>query len=256
MKAPLIHLKSTDSTNKELQRRLSLASLADGAALLADFQTQGRGRLKRAWASEAGRNMLCSFWCALDLPPGRLCGFSLLPALAVLDYLDTLPLRASCKWPNDIRWNGRKLCGILTECIPARSGGKIRGAIVGIGLNLQSAPELPDVPSPPVSLREILARDIPCEEAAESIQEKLFGRKQLWLAGIQEEQMHEWITRCDHMNIPTRITVNGNKVMGTMRGLGRNGQLLLELEGRIQEVWADDVIPLHAASPSSFLSAS
>ena len=255
MKAPLIHLKSIDSTNKELRRRLTLTSLADGTALLADFQTKGRGRLKRVWESEPGSNMLCSFWCTLDLPPDQVCGFSLLPALAVLDYLDTLPLRASCKWPNDIRWNGRKLCGILTECIPARSEEKIRGAIIGIGLNLQKAPALPDMPSPPVSLREILLRDISCEEAATNIQEKLLGRKQLWLSGRREEQLHEWITRCDHVNIPTRITVNGNKVTGVMRGLGRNGQLLLELEGRVQEVWADDVIPLDAASHSSVLSA-
>ena len=243
MNAPFLHLESTDSTNLEIQRRLAAGSLIDGTAVLADYQTAGRGRLQRQWISAANSSMLCSFWCELQLPHKDLGGFSLLPSLAVTDYLAELSVKATCKWPNDVRWKGRKLCGILMECVPGRHC--VHGVIVGIGMNLRCSPLLTDTPFPPVSLSEIHGSNPPeAETVAQGIRRHLMRRKTDWLNGIRASQMEEWISRCDHLNIPAKITVDGRKVEGIMRGLGSQGQLLLEVNGRIREVWADDVIPM------------
>ena len=243
MNAPFLHLECTDSTNLEIQRRLAAGAVADGTAVLSDFQTAGRGRLQRAWVSEAGNSMLCSFWCELELPYHELGGFSLLPSLAVTDYLAEISVQASCKWPNDVRWNGRKLCGILSEGVPGRRG--IHGVIVGIGMNLLRSPSLADTPFPPVSLLEICSSNPPeAETVARGIRRHLLRRKEDWRKGIRAPQMEEWLARCDHLGVPANITVDGRKIEGIMRGLGTQGQLLLEVNGQTREVWADDVFPV------------
>ena len=247
MDAPFLHLECTDSTNLELQRRLTAGHVADGTAVLSDFQTAGRGRLHRPWVSEAGNSMLCSFWCELRLPFSELGGFTLLPSLAVTDYLQELGVGASCKWPNDVRWKGRKLCGILSEGVPGNGG--VLGVIVGIGMNLLRSPSLTDTPFPPVSLREIRGDGTPdAESIAQGIRRHLLRRKEEWRKGTRAPQMEEWLSRCDHLHVPAKITVNGRKVEGIMRGLGNQGQLLLEVDGQMREVWADDVLPAESTT--------
>jgi len=243
MHAPLIHLECTDSTNKDLHRLLAKSTVEDGTAVMADFQTDGRGRLQRVWESAKQDSMLCSFWCELNLPPSELPGFSLLPALSVLDTLDTHQVHATCKWPNDIRLHGRKLGGILIECVPGGNG--ILGAIVGIGINLKRAPILPDAPYPPISLEDD-GHSTDAETLVRGIQRALMRRTTLWRNGIRAPQLEEWLSRCDHLNKPAILTVDGCKREGIMRGLGGQGQLLLEIDGELREVWGEEILaPAH-----------
>lgn len=53
--------------------------------------------------------------------------------------------------------------------------------------------------------------------------------------------LEEWFAACDHRDSAVRVTVEGRKVWGGTRGLGSQGQLLLEIDGRLCEVWVDDV---------------
>jgi BirA family biotin operon repressor/biotin-[acetyl-CoA-carboxylase] ligase len=239
MQAPLIHLECTDSTNKELHRLLVKGAVEDGTAILADFQTNGRGRLQRVWESAKQDSMLCTFWCELDLSPAELPGYSLLPALAVLDTLDKLGVHATCKWPNDIRLHGRKLGGILIECVPGKNG--IRGAIIGIGINLRRAPILPDAPYPPISLEDD-GHSTDAETLARGIQGALMRRTSLWRDGMRAPQLEEWLSRCDHLDKTAILTVDGRKREGITRGLGRQGQLLLEIDGELREVWGEEIL--------------
>ena len=135
------------STNAEL---IALAADAPGAwphlsVLVTDTQTEGRGRLGRAWSAPAGTSMAASV--LLDVVTGPravaqerwgwiplLAGAAM--TLALRELFDD-PARVSLKWPNDVLIDNRKVCGILSELTPA-------GIVVGSGVNLTMAEhELP-----------------------------------------------------------------------------------------------------------------
>ncbi len=108
--------------------------------LVAELQTQGRGRQGRAWQSGARRSL--TFSLALPLHPPTWSGLSLAVGVALADALDPpagdAAPRIGLKWPNDL-WlldapgRGRKLGGVLIETLAV---GERRMAVIGIGLNV------------------------------------------------------------------------------------------------------------------------
>jgi BirA family biotin operon repressor/biotin-[acetyl-CoA-carboxylase] ligase len=122
------HLATVDST-QEAAFALASAGAPDGAAVVADTQTAGRGRRGRRWHDEAGTSLLVSVMLRPGLPPGLRPLLSYAAAVAVVETLRTVGLDARVKWPNDVLVGGRKIAGILLE---AREG----VVVVGVGLNV------------------------------------------------------------------------------------------------------------------------
>ena len=133
-------IEETGSTNADLASSLRAGEpVREGEWLVARRQTAGRGRQGRTWFDGAG-NFMGS--CAVQLsdlapPPASL---SFVAALAVRDAAaealgsdEALAL----KWPNDVLLDGGKLSGILLEMVRGH-------VVVGIGVNLARAPQLPD----------------------------------------------------------------------------------------------------------------
>ena len=134
-------LPSAGSTNTTLLDRARQGADTQPCLLVAQTQTQGRGRMGRAWHSAEGASL--TFSLSLPLSPGDWSGLSLAVGLALADALDP-PVEGSApriglKWPNDL-WlidgpgQGRKLGGILIETVATRGE---RVAVVGVGLNVQ-----------------------------------------------------------------------------------------------------------------------
>ena len=150
-------LPSTPSTNSMLLERARNAAQVESCLLVAEEQTQGRGRLGRSWQSRAGDSL--TFSLALPLAPADWAGLSLAVGLALAEALDppapgsgSNAARIGLKWPNDL-WlmdgpgRGRKVGGILIETVSAASQ---RVAVVGIGLNLRPLPTDLRVDSPAI----------------------------------------------------------------------------------------------------------
>src|SRR4029077_20763259 len=114
-----VHLESVGST-QDVARGMPI-----GSVVLADYQTDGRGRLTHRWESPPGSALLVSF----VLPPNPLLSIAAGVAAA-----EACGRGVRLKWPNDLLLDGRKVGGILVEASPAR-------AICGIGINLTWAPE-------------------------------------------------------------------------------------------------------------------
>ncbi|MBL8311043.1 MAG: biotin--[acetyl-CoA-carboxylase] ligase [Burkholderiales bacterium] len=135
-----------DSTNAVALR--AMQSLSAGPfprrAWVADAQMGGRGQQGRTWSAAPGEALLMSLvWHFRTDQP--LYGLSLAVGVIAEQALTSLPGIASAmiglKWPNDLLIDGeRKLGGILIETLPHPTG---RIAVIGIGINLHSAPLLP-----------------------------------------------------------------------------------------------------------------
>lgn len=139
--AVLIHtVPATGSTNADLAARLQAGDLlSEGDWLVADRQTAGKGRQGRAWFDGLGNFMGSTVVRPAHGDPST-ATLALLAGLALTEAVGPLippPHRAELKWPNDLMIAGAKLSGILLE----RVGDAV---VVGIGVNLAAAPELPD----------------------------------------------------------------------------------------------------------------
>ncbi|NWF62928.1 MAG: biotin--[acetyl-CoA-carboxylase] ligase [Chloroflexi bacterium] len=150
------YFDSIGSTNDE-----ALAWAASGAKdfslVVADEQTQGRGRLDRKWFTPKGSAIAMSLILRPSAPMrphlSRTVG---LAALSLADACQTLGLSPKIKWPNDILLNGRKAAGILVETV--WSGVEADSLVIGMGINVSasSVPPAESLKFPATSIEEML----------------------------------------------------------------------------------------------------
>ena len=120
-------VESTNDTAKDL----AIKDCKEGAVVIADSQSKGRGRLGRRWESPSGAGIYLSI---ILKPKNIMPQLTLVGGVSVAEAIQHICAGlVSLKWPNDININGKKAGGILTEGI---SKGKI--VIVGIGINVNT----------------------------------------------------------------------------------------------------------------------
>ncbi len=132
-------LHSTASTNRDAYR-LAEQGGEHGTAVIACEQSGGRGRLGKTWQSPPGKGLYCSIVLRPEVDILSFPQLTFVAGLAVAEAIEKLyPLCVELKWPNDIYFNWRKCGGILTEASPLNGPAENRFAIVGIGLNINTA---------------------------------------------------------------------------------------------------------------------
>ncbi len=152
----VIHLEEVVSTNAALREIMQAEGLPEGSVVWADYQTGGRGQAGNSWESEARKNLTFS----LVLYPNVILAreqflISQITALSVKKTLDNYVSDIRIKWPNDIYWQDKKICGMLAE--NDLSGSFIYCSIIGIGINLNQEVFLGNAPNP-VSLIQIAGK--------------------------------------------------------------------------------------------------
>ena len=127
------------STNDVLREKKGQAAL-HGAVVLAEQQTQGRGRRGRRWCSPAGANLYCSIGWRFDGSLEVLAGLSLaVGAMVAVQITTHFDADLQLKWPNDLYYNEQKLGGILVEVLGDVTGRQ--SVVIGIGLNVNMPEE-------------------------------------------------------------------------------------------------------------------
>ena len=158
----ILRVAETASTNSLLRELVIKESLAEGSVVVADFQTAGRGQIGNTWESEAGKNLMFSLVLyPTCIPANRQFLISQIAALSVKEALDLYADHITVKWPNDIYWKDKKICGMLIE--NDLSGHNLYCSIIGIGINLNQTVFRGDAPNP-VSLFQIIGKEVDREE--------------------------------------------------------------------------------------------
>lgn len=125
-----------DSTNTEA-KRMALDGFSGEALLVAHSQTAGRGRMGRSFYSPEQTGAYFSILHTLSTPLCDAVAITSATSVAVMRAIRTLAgIQTDIKWVNDLYYNGKKVCGILTE---AMSVGESTHVIVGVGINLDTA---------------------------------------------------------------------------------------------------------------------
>jgi BirA family biotin operon repressor/biotin-[acetyl-CoA-carboxylase] ligase len=130
----IYHFFKTDSTNR-VALELGHAGEPEGAVVVAEEQTAGRGRAGRAWYSEHAAGIYATLLLRPRLAPVQAPLLTMMAGLSAHAAIQAQTgLTVDLKWPNDLLINGKKVGGILTEM--HAEPGQIRFVIVGIGLNV------------------------------------------------------------------------------------------------------------------------
>ncbi len=225
-------LESVGSTSDICRERAALGE-PEGLAIRAGWQTAGRGSRGREWLSEHG-NLFLSLLLRPSDPAAEAGLWALLAGVAVARALGRADI--ALKWPNDILRNGKKLGGILLESQVGAKGG-LDWLVIGVGLNLSTAPRiegreidaLAETTDPDLLGRAILAeisalRDLRAGQGWAPIRAAWLSHA-LPVGGVMTWRQHDRV------------------IEGRFAGLGADGSLLLETDGRVQafatgEIWS------------------
>ena len=225
-----IKVSQTASTNTYLSRLA--ATLPGGTVIYTPSQTAGRGQKGNSWESEDGKNL--TFSLLLKRPPVNARDQFYLSEAAALAVVEALTAEAgdgfTVKWPNDVYWQDKKICGMLIE--NSLNGTDIATCIIGIGINVNQLIFVSDAPNP-VSLINITGR----EHNLEALLKRLCSRIEQLVASLGDDSVRQdlhqqYMTalyRNDGEQHPFEDAV-GNRFMASIAGIAPDGTLTLRHE--------------------------
>ena len=232
----------TLGSTSDLCRNFAVEGEPGGLAVLARRQERGRGRGSRTWISTPG-NLFLSVLLRPHGPMREVAQWSLLAGVALFETLAPLIAdRASLtlKWPNDLLLSGRKLAGILLDSA-ADAAGALDWLVIGFGVNLAVAPELPGRAA--AALAEVSPPPAP-EQAATSLLAHLdHWRKVRERDGFRSIRA-AWLDRAQPIGEPATLKVGEREYNGAFAGVSDDGSLLLQMGARVQAFAAGEIVPL------------
>lgn len=219
------------STNEHLSEILKQENPPEGTVVIADYQEAGKGQGTNSWQSPSGENLLMSLLLfPAFLSASRQFYLSQAVSVAICELMESLAVRSSIKWPNDILSTRGKIAGILIE--HGITGKRISYTIAGIGLNVNQE-VFPGFPQPASSLRLETGRTTDRQDLAETLVAKIIDWYEKLKEGREQLLEKEYLRRLFRLNEPSLFETEGVLFEGTIRGLGESGELLVEREGAV-----------------------
>ena len=234
--------EKTTSTNDVIEK-LARDGVKEGAVVLAEAQTRGRGRLGRSWLSPARKGLWFSVLLRPNLRPVEATQLTVASATALRRAVhQETGLDPQIKWPNDLLLGGRKVAGILTELYAELD--HINHAILGIGVDVNLAPS--DFPAElrktATSLRAELGKPLSRPQLAVAILRELDRDYTRLSQGGFPAVADEWETHCATIGNRVVIRVGDREICGRAESLGEDGALLVRTEhGHLERIIGGDV---------------
>lgn len=212
-----------------------------GELVVAETQTEGRGRRGRTWVSPPGKNLACSLVLRPEIPPARAPEVTLLAAVALAETMREAGAEASIKWPNDVQLGGKKVAGILTEL--SADTERVHFIVLGLGVNLntEAADFPPDVAALATSLRVARGQKVPRALFLAALLVKLEGWVDRWVDEGFGPVREAWRRLSSTLGQEVRVRSEGRELVGVAEDIDASGALLLRVAGRVERVLAGDV---------------
>lgn len=237
----LIVRETVASTNDEA-KELARTGAAEGTIVCGLQQTAGRGRRGRYWSSPPG-NLYASIIlrpaCALEAAAQLAFVAALGVGQALSELAPALPSIAY-KWPNDVLAGGSKIAGILLE-LETGENGSLAFVIVGIGVNLASAPLDTEFPATSLGAEGMPAP--PPETALAAFARHFQSWTQRWREEGFGPVRDAWRARAFALGEPIRVRLDTATLHGRFVDIDQRGVLLLEVRGEQRRISAGDVFP-------------
>ncbi len=232
------------STN-DLALAWAQSGAPDGALVLADEQTAGRGRGSRRWVTRPGSALAMSL--VLRPKPAEqevIPRFTALAGLGLIHALAAWGLRAALKWPNDVLLDGKKIAGVLVEA--DWRGERLDALVVGMGVNVSpgAVPEPDQLRTPATSVADALGKPVDrWELLGEILVEMQVLRRSLpsqdftaaWNKALAFLEEWIWFREAGDEDQPARRV--------RLLGVGQGGQLIYENRaGKVVSALAGEIL--------------
>lgn len=242
------YLDSVGSTNAHAHR-LAQEGAYHGEVVVAEQQTEGRGRRGRSWESPPGLNLYFSVILRPELPPQRAPELTLLTAVAVAETLREAGVQGAIKWPNDLQVDGRKVGGILTEL--SADPDAVHFVIVGVGVNLNARhadfpPELREVATSVAEARGgLVPRALFAAALWTNLEQWLDHHQANGFAPVREA----WKELSSTLGSDVLVKTERREFTGIAEDIDESGALLIRTVNGLERVVAGDVEQLRARQP-------
>ncbi len=243
----IIYYRETSST-QEIAKKLALDGEKEGAVVVAETQTSGRGRMGRKWFSPPRSGIYFSLILRPRIIPSDAIKIPLVTSVAVASAIrESTSLDVRIKWPNDIMVNNRKTGGILVES--ASELDLINYMIVGVGLNVNTPKELipEELKDTATSISIESGKKIPRLKLFQSILNELEKYYDNFLANGFTPIREEWISLSNTIGARVIIKSPGEPSFeGTALDIDPQGALIVQLsDGTRRSVISGDVSLRH-----------
>ena len=227
-------IETIDSTNTEMMK-LAVAGAPSGAALVAEIQTEGRGRRGRVWQSALGASLTFSLLWRFQKGAAQLGGLSLVVGLAILRALHQLGIgnnTVQLKWPNDVVVGARKLAGVLIE-----SQGDMLGptaVVIGIGINMDLPVQvIARIDQPVTDVQRVAGETVSRNQLVAGVLRQLVVMLDAFAVSGFAPFKNEW-TRAHALHQQSVRVINGDggSVDAIVRGVADDGTLVINHDGR------------------------
>ena len=232
------------TSTQDKAKKFAQKGLAEGTVVIAEIQTQGKGRLGRRWVSPKG-----GIWLSVilrpEITPMEVPKITMIGSLAVAKAIAELTrIEVKLKWPNDVlirTFSGiefKKVCGVLTEMVSGVS--QVNYVITGLGINVNNRIS-PALRATAISLKETIGRNLPKQELLRKVLEKfdkyyLDFRKQGMGPIIKEYKGMSAV-----LDKEVKIECADEIVEGKALDIDEYGALIVETEKGKKRVVAGDV---------------
>lgn len=216
----IFYLKEVGSTNefaKKIEKK-------EGVVIIAEKQRRGKGRLNRGWESNFG-GLYISIVLNANLKNLQL--LALMTSVVVEKTIKVFGINCLIKWPNDILFNEKKLCGILCELAEDF-------VIVGIGVNLNNEFSA-EVKNKAISLKQIIGKEINIKNFTEILLQNFEKEYFKFKEGKYDEILQYWK---ENSMIGRRVKIDG--VEGIAYDIDRDGALIIKTEKELKKVISGD----------------
>ena len=237
----IVYKEVVGSTNAEV-RKLAEDGAKDGLLVVADSQTQGKGRRGRIWESPKGTNLYFSMLLKPEFEPDKASMITLVAAYSVAKVIrETTGLDAKIKWPNDIVVGKKKVCGILTEMSMERD--YIHHVVVGIGINVNEEKFLEELEEMATSLKKEKGCLVSRANLLSAI---LLQFEADYLKFLAMEDLRPFLDEYNKILVNKGALVKvldpKGEFSGIAGGIGADGRLIVFKEnGQIEAVYAGEV---------------
>lgn len=236
----VIYKDEIDSTNN-YAKRLAEDGEKEDTLIVSDCQTAGRGRKGRSFTSLKGKGIFMTLLKHPKLPPQKASMVTIVAAMAAREGIfKSTGLSCDIKWPNDIVFNGKKVCGILTEMSAEMQ--KINYVVVGIGINTSYESFEDDIKDVAMSIKmaagnsfkrsNIIAKTVECFDKYFDEFEKTGSL--LFL--IQE--YNKYLVNAGNK---VKIISEDNEYEAIAIGIDSEGRLLVNKDGKIVKIVSGEV---------------
>ena len=242
----VVRLGAIDSTNEEARRR-ALSGDGGGLWIVADEQTEGRGRRGRAWISPKG-NLHASALLIDPCPPPHAAELGFVAGVALARAANDLGASGvGLKWPNDLMSAGAKCAGILVEGVGL--AGRGAACVVGIGVNCAHAP--PGLGYPTSCLTRAGGQAMGAHELFERLIRRFDEALGVWRAGEAFDRIRaSWLDCALGLGEWIAIRNGAGKREGVFEGVDAAGRLLMRSAQGLETIEAADLsLPPSSGAP-------